>query len=321
MARIFTVTPNPSVDYILDVPGFHVGGVLRAQSQRHWAAGKGIIAARTVAALDHDVVATALVGRDARPFFAKLEGPRLKLHLIDVLGKTRENVTLRDPELGTSTHIQTDGFTAGSAELELVREHLESVVQSGDVVALGGQLPLGWPLDAYAYLARAVHCRGALVILDASGAALRRGLAARPFVAKPNLAELGELQDRTLTGGGAEIEVIKACVELAHAVDFPVVSRGTDGIIAFDARERSLWRARHPLQSLNASSRTVGAGDALAAGLAIGICGAWPIPETLRYAVACATASVSAAYPGDISADLVRVFAKEVHLERIQPHE
>lgn len=144
---------------------------------------------------------------------------------------------------------------------------------------LAGSLPPGVALDFYAKTIRLLSARGIRVVLDSSGEALRLAVAAAPAVIKPNVHELSELTGRKLED---EASVIEAARELvAGGIGLVVVSRGGDGAV-FVTRDQVV-SARPPLIEVHS---TVGAGDAMVAGIVAGHLRGLPLEQTAALATA-----------------------------------
>ena len=156
------------------------------------------------------------------------------------------------------------------------------------------------------------------VVLDAHGEALRLGAAAGPAVVKPNLAELEDLAAGPLSLAGegtGRPTVASAAAELrAAGAGSVVVSLGPAGLYA-DTPAGS-WRAvSAPVEAANPT----GAGDAVTAGLALGLVRGQPWPDRLRDAVALGTAAVLAPVAGEFRPDDYRRIAAGVTLTEVTP--
>lgn len=149
------------------------------------------------------------------------------------------------------------------------------------------QSAAGVPVGAYAGLVRAARAAGVPVLLDTSGEALRRGVAARPDIIKPNADELAEL-----TGSHEPSRATQdARRRGARAV---VTSLGEAGLLALTAEGR--WRATPPNRL---HGNPTGAGDAAVAGLLSGLVERLPWPDRLARAAALSAASVLAPVAGE----------------------
>jgi tagatose 6-phosphate kinase len=173
------------------------------------------------------------------------------------------------------------------AEWSAFQEAYEDLVPSVSAVALCGSLPPGVPVGAYAGLIRTAKAAGVPVLLDTSGEALRRGVAARPDIIKPNADELSEL-----TGSH---EPLRATQDARRRGALTVVaSLGTRGLLAATAEGR--WRATPPT---HVHGNPTGAGDSVVAGLLSGLVEQLPWPARLTRAVALSAATVLAPTAGD----------------------
>lgn len=154
-------------------------------------------------------------------------------------------------------------------------------------MALCGSLPPGVPVGAYAVLVRRARAAGVPVLLDTSGEPLRRGVAARPDIVKPNATELAEL-----TGSHEPLQATRdARRRGAHAV---VASLGAEGFLAVTPEGR--WRAAPPRR---VHGNPTGAGDSAVAGLLSGLVERLPWPDRLSRAVALSAATVAAPAAGE----------------------
>jgi tagatose 6-phosphate kinase len=143
------------------------------------------------------------------------------------------------------------------------------------------------PVGAYAHLIRAARASAVPVLLDTSGEPLRRGIAARPDIVKPNADELAEL-----TGSHDPLQATRdARRRGAHTV---VASLGAEGLLAANADGR--WRATPPRR---VPGNPTGAGDSAVAGLLSGLVDQLPWPERLARAVALSTATVLTPVAGE----------------------
>ena len=127
---------------------------------------------------------------------------------------------------------------------------------------LAGSLPPGWPEDTYQRLARQVRSCGGQIALDSSGPALAAGLGAAPEIVKPNLAELRELTGQGLADLDSVVAAGRALLAGPRGPGTVVVSMGAEGALFLAPREALLARAPRL-----AGTSTVGAGDAMVAGL------------------------------------------------------
>ncbi|MET9961034.1 1-phosphofructokinase family hexose kinase [Streptomyces sp. NPDC006326] len=286
---ILTVTLNTALDVTHRVPQLLPHASHRVTTVTERPGGKGLNVARVLAALGHEVTATGFAGgrtgETVRELLAEAGG--VTDALLPCAGTTRRTLAVVDAASGDTTQFNEPGPHIGSAEWARFLERYEELVAGADAVALCGSLPPGVPVGAYATLVRAARAAGAPVLLDTSGEALRRGVAARPEMIKPNAAELAEL-----TGSREPLQATRdARRRGAHAV---VTSLGPGGLLA--ATAEGTWQAAPPR---TLAGNPTGAGDSAVAGLLSALTEGLDWPDRLTRAVALSAATVHAPTAGD----------------------
>lgn len=294
MRRIVTVTANTAVDQVVEVSA---SGPPSGRLVGCYPSGKGINVARAVISLGREAVALGFVGRETAALFHGLRSDGLRFRLTEVEGHTRTNVTYIERETGAVRHEKDTGFTVTKADMHSLERELSAVVLPGDVVVMSGSLPPGADPQTYARLIEQCHTTGATVILDSSGDEMRAGIRARPFMIKPNQEELEELAGYRM--GENEAEIVEFASHLVQGgIQRVVVSRESRGILVVDAPTQEVWTAELAVQRPPVFTGSVGSGDALVAGFAVGLNEELPLHETIRLAVACATANLFTVGPG-----------------------
>ncbi|MFI5686727.1 1-phosphofructokinase family hexose kinase [Streptomyces sp. NPDC051636] len=286
---ILTVTLNTALDITYRVRSLRPHASHRVQEVVERPGGKGVNVARVLAALGHEVTVTGFAGgatgRAVRERLAAVAAVRDAL--VGVAGATRRTIAVVDELTGDTTQLNEPGPQVTPAEWAAFQETYGRLLGGASAVALCGSLPPGVPVGAYAGLIRAARAAEVPVLLDTSGEPLRRGVAARPDIVKPNTEELAEL-----TGSH---EPLRAAQDTrrrgAHAV---VASLGADGLLAHTPEGR--WRAAPPAR---VHGNPTGAGDSAVAGLLSGLVERLPWPERLARAVALSAATVRATAAGE----------------------
>jgi len=286
---ILTVTLNTALDITYRVRGLRPHASHRVSEVTERPGGKGLNVARVLAALGHEVTVTGFTGgATGRSVQEQLTGtPGVVDALVPVGGPTRRTIAVVDERTGDTTQLNEPGPTVTPAEWAAFQEVYEDLLPSMSAVALCGSLPPGVPVGAYAGLVRTARAAGVPVLLDTSGEPLRRGVAARPDLIKPNADELAEL-----TGSHEPLRATQdARRRGARAV---VTSLGRDGLLAVTPEGR--WRAVPPT---HIHGNPTGAGDSAVAGLLSGLVEHLPWPDRLSRAVALSAAAVRAPAAGE----------------------
>ncbi|MEV7726621.1 1-phosphofructokinase family hexose kinase [Streptomyces sp. NPDC087917] len=287
---ILTVTLNTALDVTHRVPRLRPHTSHRVTGVTERPGGKGLNVARVLAALGHEVTAAGFAGGPAGALVRELlaDAPGVTDALVPCAGTTRRTLAVVDEATGDTTQFNEPGPQISAAEWAAFLERYTELAAGARAVALCGSLPPGVPVGAYAVLVRAARAAGAApVLLDTSGEALRRGVAARPDIIKPNAAELAEL-----TGSRDPLPATRdARRRGAHAV---VTSLGPAGLLA--ATPEGAWQAAPPRPL---GGNPTGAGDSAVAGILAALTHGLDWPARLVQAVALSAATVRAPVAGE----------------------
>lgn len=312
--QVVAVALNPALDHTIEVNQLQPGEVNRALRMQVDVGGKGINVASCLADFGIVTAVTGQIGSDnAVQFEVLLRDKSIDNQCFYLDGLTRINTKLVDRASGQTTDINMPGprlpLDMIEGLLSILMARITALVDSTSWVVLAGSLPPDWPSDTYARLTQHVRSLGGHVLLDASGSALAAGVSAAPDIVKPNRTELAELVGRPLDGMES---VIAASHELLARRDAPktvVVSMGADGALFMNRTETLL---AHPLKVALIS--TVGAGDAMVAGMVAARIANLPLADCARLATAFSAAKLARLGPHLPSPETVRALAKTVQI-------
>ncbi len=308
---IITVTPNPAVDQTIFVSALEPGRVNRFAESQLDPAGKGINVSRMAQRLGWPTIAFGFVAGEMGSLVrSALDDEEVDHHLISVPGQTRLNVTVVEEGENRETNLYGPGPGVAAPALERLEKMLQFWLKAGRVLVLAGSLPPGLPADTYARYVALARQNGVLVIVDADEEALRHALESRPHLIKPNRPEAERLLGRRLPD---EEAVVDGARELAsRGVEYVVISMGAAGTICVHGDEA--WRSIPPKVEPRS---TVGSGDSLVAGLAVGLAGDRPITEGLRVGTAAGAATAESSGTALGTEAEVRRLSSEVVIEPI----
>jgi tagatose 6-phosphate kinase len=299
---ILVVCLNPALDITHHVPTVNWSGVNRPRAVDTRPGGKGLNVARTLLALGADVLVLGLAGgatgAAVRDRLAELAVPS---ELTPIAGETRRTFAVLDQARHTTALFNEPGPTVQAPEFQTFHDLFENLVARAQATVLSGSLPPGLPADAYATLIHLAHAAGVPAVLDAHGESLRLGVTAGPAMVKPNLDELEDLagQPLSLADGTGRPAVLEAAAGLrAAGAGAVVVSLGPAGLRVVTADGD--WQAVPPAV---AAVNPTGAGDAVVAGLTLGLVTGQPWPDRLRDAAALGTAAALAPVAGEFDPD------------------
>src|SRR5690349_4563797 len=185
---ILVVSLNPALDITHHVAGVDWSGVNRPQEVSTAPGGKGLNVARTLHALGADVRVVGLAGGIVgEAVIVGLAAAGVAGAFTPIAGQTRRTFAVVDTSSHDTALFNEPGPAVAAGEYQRFLVLYENSLAGCDAVVLSGSLPPGLPEDSYAGLAARAGAAAVPVVLDAGGAALRRGVAAGPAIAKPNL--------------------------------------------------------------------------------------------------------------------------------------
>jgi len=289
MPPVAVLTLNPSLDVSYEVSRLVPDEKSRATHTRYDPGGNGVNVGRTLKILEVPAKSFTLVAGEIGLFLEHaLEREVDASHCIHIPGETRVNCTLIQVDPRLQYEVTASGPEVPAAALERIRTEFVEAAGDGFGV-LTGSLPPGVPPETYATWVEQLRARGARAVVDAQPAYLGRALAAEPFLIKPNRHELEMLCGTSLTTPDAVLRTARHVQQ--RGVTWVCVSLGAEGAILVGPRAAFLATApRITVRS------TVGAGDAMLAGLVAGFVTSGDPVTALRTGVACG--SGSATHPG-----------------------
>ena len=282
---ILTVTLNAAIDKRYVVDNFKTGEVNRVKECTYVPGGKGLNVSKPASIYGAEVVATGFVGGHAGAYIEDALKPfGINSAFYHVGAESRSCINIWDEINQVQTEFLEPGFTLTDEDFAGFEEKFRGLVKEAKVVAMSGSVPKGLDGTAYQRLVKIVKDAGIPVILDTSGRLLEMGIEAAPTMIKPNIDEI-----RMITGKHCDDiqDIINAAKEIhAKGVEIVAVSLGGDGSIVVG--DEGIFRARVPkIDAVN----TVGCGDSMIAGFALGLSKGLSLPETLKLASAISAAA------------------------------
>lgn len=282
---ILTVTLNAAIDKRYVVSGAKEGEVNRVLECTYTPGGKGLNVSKPASIAGAKVVATGFVGGHAGNYIVdNLKQFGITSEFYHLQDESRSCINIWDKEKKVQTEFLEPGFTVSEEDFTAFLEKFKKLIEEADVVAISGSVPKGLDSSAYQHLVKLVREGGKKVILDTSGELLRNGIQSNPTMVKPNIDEI-----RMLTGKQCDSreELIEAAIQIHKSgVEIVAISLGEDGSIV--VCDEGIYQAIVPkIDAVN----TVGCGDSMIAGFAIGFSQGLSIEETLRKASAISAAA------------------------------
>jgi 1-phosphofructokinase len=308
--RVVTVTINPAIDQTIAIPNFTAGAVNRVQSSQLDPGGKGINVASFLSDFGQPVTVTGFLGADNdeifRHFFAR---KGIEDRCVRIAGQTRIGVKVSDEALRQTTDINFPGQMPSPADIEHLFDILRELAISYEWFVLSGSIPAG--VSAGVYREMVTMLSGRKVILDTSGEGFRQAVAAGPWLVKPNVDELGEFAGERLHTPAAIVQVARALVQ-RYGIASVVVSMGKEGAI-FVEGEQTVWAVPPSVEVKS----TVGAGDAMVAGIVAGKIRGLALDECARLATAFSTSAITHIGSGLPSVEAVQLGMEQVTIREL----
>lgn len=259
---IYTVTFNPSLDYIVSVDDLILGMVSRTKKEIINPGGKGINVSLVLRNLGYDSTALGFqAGFTGKEILRRLDERGIMSDFIEVAeGISRINVKIRSRE---ESEINGMGPAIKEDEIEKLYERLNRL-EDGDVLILAGSIPSVLPETMYRDIMERLSGRKLRIIVDAAGELLVNVLPYKPFLVKPNNHELGEIYGVTLKTRGEVVPFARRMQQ--EGARNVLVSMAGEGTVLL-TEDGQVFQTEAPKGTVRNS---VGAGDSMVAGFVAG---------------------------------------------------
>ena len=259
---IYTVTLNPSIDYIVRLDKLTSGITNRTTSEEYYYGGKGINVSLVLAELDLDSTAYGFVAG----FTGKaIENGIRNDHIITDFIKLKEGISRINIKIkaGEETEINCQGPHIDEQELERLLQKIDRI-QPGDTLILAGSIPNTMPDDTYEIMMQRIGDKDVRIVVDATKQLLVNSLKYHPFLIKPNRQELSEIFNVEVK---TEEDIEHYAKELQKlGARNVLISLGGEGAMLIDENG-----GKHKAGGLKEKViNTVGSGDSMVAGFVAG---------------------------------------------------
>ena len=279
----YSVTLNPSIDFIVRVYDFLIGETNRAYEDNFFAGGKGIMVSKLLKNVGTECINLGFLGGFTGTFIEQnLKKLNILSDFVTVNENTRVNVKLKTE---TETEINCQGPKISETEKE---EFLDKIrkTKSDDFVILSGSVPSNLGNDFYITIIEILNKNGVKFTLDSSGETFSKSLKYKPFLIKPNKDELKEYAKREFKNNQEIVDYVRE--NLVDKAEHVIISLGGEGALYID-KNFSLFA--QPLRVKENVVNTVGAGDSVVAGFVNYMLKHNDTEKAFRFAVACGTAT------------------------------
>ena len=305
---IYTVTLNPSIDYVIKVDKLTTGNINRVNEEHVYPGGKGINVTRILKSLDNDNIALGFVsGFTGDYIINSLQELNLKSDFIKVKeGFTRINVKVKSEE---ETEINGQGPKISEEELNQFYKVIDKLVD-GDILILSGSIPSCLDERLYESIMKKVEDRDIKVIVDATKNLLLNVLKYKPFLIKPNNHELAEMFNVELNSTEDVVFYARKLKEMG--AQNVLISMGKDGALLVTENDEVFASSVAKGEVIN----SVGAGESMVAGFIAGYLKSNSYEEALRLGAASGGAT---AFSSDLATrEFIDKLVDEIKIEKIK---
>ncbi len=280
---IYTVTFNPSLDYIVDVDHLRLGSVNRTTHEVIYPGGKGVNVSIVLKNLGFDNTALGfLAGFTGEEIRERMQKAGINAEFITVReGMSRINIKVRSDE---ESEINGMGPMIGSADIEKLYQKLDTLTED-DVLVLAGSIPSVMPETMYSDIMKRLEGKRIRIAVDATRDLLMNVIPYRPFVIKPNNHELGEIF-------GVELKTREDVIPYAKKLK----EQGARNVIVSMAGEGAVMVAEDGMEYSSPAPKgkvvnSVGAGDSMVAGFLAGYLATGSYEQAFRMGMCTGSAS------------------------------
>lgn len=304
---IYTITFNPSLDYIMHLESFQTGETNRSSCEQLYPGGKGFNVSTILHRLKIKTVALGFIagftGQEIKKQLA-LRGFSSDLCELE-MGVSRINVKMKGQN---ETEINGNGPYIPDYKVQELFEKLD-YLEDGDVLVLAGSIPSSMPNDIYLQIMKRLHSKDIQIVVDATKELLRASLPYHPFLIKPNQDELEELFEVKINNRDELIHYAKQLQsEGARNV---LVSMGKEGALLL-SEDKHIY---HCPAAKGELINSVGSGDSMVAGFLGGYLKSKSYQEALTLGSACGGAT---AFSEDLAqGDLIQKIYQQLESEKI----
>lgn len=309
---ITVVALNPAVDKTFFIDGFEAGGHYRVRGNIvKSAGGKGINVSRVASILGEKVTTVGFrAGETGRWLESELKSMGTDVKLINVEGESRTTINIIDKSRKLETEVIEPGPFISGHDFDGFLDIYKKLLHKTKILICTGGLPEGIPSNIYRTLIEMAKPFGIITLLDAVDDVLAEGIKAKPSMIKPNLRELLDYTGKELDSID---DIMNSCRNIeSEGVGTTVASLGREGALLV-GNNLCLYSKAPVVDAVN----TIGCGDSMIAGFAVGYLRGYTISESLKLAMACAVSNTQFMEVGMVSLEMVAKYMNQINIEKL----
>lgn len=304
---IYTVTLNPSIDYVVNIDKLEIGQVNRSKNENLYPGGKGINVSLMLKELEMENTALGFVGGFTGEYIENtLISSGIKTEFIK-LEEGFSRINLKVQEIN-ETEINGQGPYISDENLKLLYKKIE-LLNAEDILILCGSIPSSLSNKLYEDIISKIYKKGIKVIVDATSNLLINTLKYNPFLIKPNIHELEEIFQVKINCIDETIFYAKKLKSMG--AKNVLISMGKDGALLVEENTK-IYLSNVPKGSV---ANTVGAGDSMVAGFLVGYLKTKDYRDALKLGASCGSATAFSSGIGKI--ELINTLKHEIEIKQL----
>jgi tagatose 6-phosphate kinase len=307
---IITVTLNASIDRTMVINNFQTGKINRCDQPLELPGGKGLNVTRALKSLGQNVTATGFIGgKSGEKLEQLMDEEGINYDFLRIAGNTRYCFAILDKQQNTLTEINENGPQISEKEIAGYFNKFSEIISGAKMAVFSGSIPKSLPETVYYDLIMLAKQKGLITVLDASGAALKNGTGAKPYIIKPNQREAEELLGFSLNNTD---DLLKAINFLSNYCQIAAITLEDKGCVIGTKSE--IYHITPPKITV---VNSVGSGDSFLAGLIHSFLLDKPLSEMGARATATGSANAMTDRAGFCRIKDIEDILREVRIEKL----
>lgn len=305
---IYTVTLNPSIDYVIELDSLNHGSVNRVNEENIYPGGKGINVSNILNELGYKNIALGFIsGFTGKYIVDSMIAKNLNCDFIELSnGFTRINVKIKSNE---ETEVNGNGPNISEEDLQKLYDKIDNL-KNGDILVLAGSIPSTVDDKLYENIMKRLEDKNIKIVVDATKNLLLNVLKYNPFLIKPNNHELAEMFNVELNSTEDVVFYARKLKEMG--AQNVLISMGKDGALLVTENDEVFASSVAKGEVVN----SVGAGDSMVAGFIAGYLKSNSYEEALRLGAASGGAT---AFSSDLATrEFIDKLVDEIKIEKIK---
>lgn len=306
---IVTVSFNPAIDQTIDVKNYEYAGVNRIENCEVDAGGKGINVAKNLKILGEEPTALGFIGgRTGQTFKEMISNLQIRNDFTYIYGETRINTKIVEED-GTITEFNAVGPEILQDRINELMIKIDGYATENTLFVISGKVPPGVDANVFKNIIKLAHNRGSKVAVDSAGALFAKAVEEKPEIIKVKLKDIERVHEKENMNDEEIVEVVKKYIN--DGIKYAAISMGERGAIFANSDE--VFKCSFAKVKTHS---TVGASDALLAGLVYGIENRLEFEKTAKLATAMSVGAVMTIGTKPSSKEMIKKLYEDINITK-----